>query len=91
MPVLYAVFLYMGISSLRDIQFIQRLLILFMPEKYQPSYTYLRHVRTFKVHLFTFIQFSCLALLFVIKMNKKISIVFPIMVSITPRTQPETI
>jgi hypothetical protein len=80
MPVLYAIFLYMGITPLKEIQFIHRLLIIFMPEKYQPAYTFLKHVRTFKVHIFTFIQLACLVLLFVIKMNKTISIAFPIMV-----------
>jgi anion exchange protein len=81
MPVLYGVFLYMGISSVDGIQFVQRMLIFFMPEKYQPDYGFLRHVRTFKVHLFTFIQLFCLAMLFVIKMNAAISILFPLMVT----------
>jgi anion exchange protein len=80
MPVLYGVFLYMGISSMSSIQFVQRILIFFMPEKYQPDYDYLRNVGTLKVHLFTLIQLSCLVLLFVIKMNGVISILFPIMV-----------
>lgn len=80
MPVLYGVFLYMGISSVNGIQFVQRMLIFFMPEKYQPDYVFLRHVRTLKVHLFTFIQLFCLVMLFVIKMNGAISILFPIMV-----------
>lgn len=80
MPVLYGVFLYMGVSSLNGMQFMKRLLLPFMPEKHQPDYTYLRHVRTLKVHLFTLIQIVCLAMLFLIKMNKTISITFPIMV-----------
>lgn len=80
MPVLYGVFLYMGISSMKEIQLISRILLIFMPEKYQPDYVYLRHVRTRRVHLFTMIQLSCLALLWIIKSIKKISILFPIMV-----------
>ncbi len=44
MPVLYGVFLYMGITSLDGLQVIQRILILFMPVKYQPDYMYLRYV-----------------------------------------------
>lgn len=80
MPVLYGVFLYMGISSLKEIQFVSRLLLIFMPEKYQPDYVYLRYVRTSRVHLFTMIQISCLVLLWVIKSIKSISILFPIMV-----------
>ena len=80
MPVLYGVFLYMGISSMKEIQLISRILLIFMPEKYQPDYVYLRHVRTRRVHLFTFMQLSCLTLLWVIKSIKSISILFPIMV-----------
>ena len=80
MSVLYAVFLYMGINPLQEIQFIHRLLIVFMPEKYQPAYSFLKHVRTYKVHIFTFIQLTSLVFLFVIKMNKTISIAFPMMV-----------
>lgn len=80
MPVLYGVFLYMGISSLNGIHFINRILLIFMPEKYQPNYTYLRYVKTLKVHLFTLLQISSIVLLFVIKSNKKISILFPLMV-----------
>ncbi|CAF1020101.1 unnamed protein product [Adineta steineri] len=80
MPVLYGVFLYMGISSMKEIQLISRILLIFMPEKYQPDYVYLRHVRTRRVHMFTLIQLTCLALLWIIKSIKKISILFPIMV-----------
>ncbi|CAF3452133.1 unnamed protein product [Rotaria sp. Silwood1] len=80
MPVLYGVFLYMGISSMKEIQLISRILLIFMPEKYQPDYVYLRHVRTRRVHLFTLIQLSCLAMLWIIKSIKRISILFPIMV-----------
>lgn len=80
MPVLYGIFLYMGISSLDGMQFMHRLLLPLMPEKHQPDHIYLRHVRTFKVHAFTLIQIACLILLFLIKMNKTISISFPIMV-----------
>uniref|UniRef100_A0A0L8G4E9 Anion exchange protein n=1 Tax=Octopus bimaculoides TaxID=37653 RepID=A0A0L8G4E9_OCTBM len=44
MPVLYGVFLYMGVSSLRGMQLVCRIMIIFMPAKYQPDYMYLRHV-----------------------------------------------
>ncbi|KAL8587703.1 hypothetical protein ACOMHN_020921 [Nucella lapillus] len=80
MPVLYGVFLYMGVSSLRGMQLVDRLAIWFMPAKYQPDYMYLRHVRTNRVHLFTAIQVFCLAVLWVIKSVKVVSIAFPIMV-----------
>ncbi|GAA6216158.1 sodium-driven chloride bicarbonate exchanger-like isoform X2 [Lates japonicus] len=79
MPVLYGVFLYMGASSLRGIQFFDRLKLFGMPAKHQPDFIYLRHVPLRKVHLFTIIQLSCLVLLWVIKTSKA-AIVFPMMV-----------
>lgn len=80
MPVLYGVFLYMGVSSLRGMQLVNRIMIMIMPPKYQPDYMYLRHVRTNRVHLFTVIQVICLGILWAIKSVKSISIAFPIMV-----------
>ena len=56
MPVLYGVLMYMGVSSLKGMQLIDRLAIIFMPPKYQPDHIYLRHVPLKKVHLFTAIQ-----------------------------------
>lgn len=81
MPVLYGVFLYMGVSSLKGMQVCARVMIFFMPAKYQPDYMFLRHVPIGRVHRFTFIQLFCLALLWTVKTIKAISIVFPLMVS----------
>lgn len=44
MPVLYGVFLYMGADSLKGLQFFDRILLIFMPNKYQPDYMFLRQV-----------------------------------------------
>ncbi|XP_023799094.1 electroneutral sodium bicarbonate exchanger 1-like [Cyanistes caeruleus] len=79
MPVLYGVFLYMGVSSLRGIQFFDRLKLFWMPAKHQPDFIYLRHVPLRKVHLFTLIQLLCLVLLWVIKASRA-AIIFPMMV-----------
>ncbi|XP_036155317.1 electroneutral sodium bicarbonate exchanger 1 isoform X5 [Myotis myotis] len=79
MPVLYGVFLYMGVSSLQGIQFFDRLKLFGMPAKHQPDFIYLRHVPLRKVHLFTLIQLTCLVLLWVIKASPA-AIVFPMMV-----------
>ncbi|XP_057648437.1 electroneutral sodium bicarbonate exchanger 1 [Chionomys nivalis] len=79
MPVLYGVFLYMGVSSLHGIQFFDRLKLFGMPAKHQPDFIYLRHVPLRKVHLFTLIQLTCLVLLWVIKASPA-AIVFPMMV-----------
>lgn len=44
MPVLFGVFLYMGVASLKGLQFFDRILIMLMPVKYQPDYMFLRQV-----------------------------------------------
>ncbi|XP_062822503.1 electroneutral sodium bicarbonate exchanger 1 isoform X4 [Anolis carolinensis] len=79
MPVLYGVFLYMGASSLRGIQFFDRLKLIGMPTKHQPDFIYLRHVPLRKVHLFTAIQLICLILLWVIKASPA-AVIFPMMI-----------
>lgn len=55
MPVLFGVFLYMGAASLKGLQFYDRLLIVFMPQKYQPDYMFLRQVSEshYLSHLFS--------------------------------------
>ncbi|KAM9409833.1 electroneutral sodium bicarbonate exchanger 1 [Pholidichthys leucotaenia] len=79
MPVLYGVFLYMGASSLKGIQFFDRLKLFGMPAKHQPDFIYLRHVPLRKVHLFTLTQLTCLVLLWIIKTSPA-AIIFPMMV-----------
>ncbi|XP_065080482.1 electroneutral sodium bicarbonate exchanger 1 isoform X5 [Ochlerotatus camptorhynchus] len=79
MPVLYGVFLYMGAASLKGLQFFDRLMIMLMPNKYQPDYMFLRQVPIRRVHLFTVIQLACLVMLWVIKSFSSTSILFPLM------------
>ncbi|XP_016338402.1 sodium bicarbonate cotransporter 3-like isoform X1 [Sinocyclocheilus anshuiensis] len=79
MPVLYGVFLYMGVSSLKGIQFFDRIKLFGMPAKHQPDLIYLRYVPLWKVHIFTIVQLTCLVLLWVIKASAA-AVVFPMMV-----------
>ncbi|KRG03359.1 electroneutral sodium bicarbonate exchanger 1 isoform X9 [Drosophila mojavensis] len=79
MPVLFGVFLYMGVASLKGLQFFDRILIMFMPAKYQPDYMFLRQVPIKRVHLFTAIQLACLIILWLIKSFSQTSILFPLM------------
>ncbi|CAH0726440.1 unnamed protein product, partial [Brenthis ino] len=79
MPVLFGVFLYMGVASLKGLQFFDRILIMFMPQKYQPDHMFLRQVPIRRVHLFTAIQLTCLVCLWVIKSFSMTSILFPLM------------
>ncbi|XP_046723451.1 electrogenic sodium bicarbonate cotransporter 1 isoform X3 [Silurus meridionalis] len=79
MPVLYGVFLYMGVASLNGVQFMDRLKLFLMPGKHQPDLIYLRHVPLRRVHLFTLIQILCLALLWILK-STVAAIIFPVMI-----------
>ncbi|XP_053505656.1 electrogenic sodium bicarbonate cotransporter 1 isoform X2 [Ictalurus furcatus] len=79
MPVLYGVFLYMGVASLNGVQFMDRLKLFLMPAKHQPDLIYLRHVPLRRVHLFSFIQILCLALLWILK-STVAAIIFPVMI-----------
>uniref|UniRef100_A0A3P8XHT7 Anion exchange protein n=1 Tax=Esox lucius TaxID=8010 RepID=A0A3P8XHT7_ESOLU len=79
MPVLYGVFLYMGVASLSGIQFWERIKLYMMPSKYQPDLPFLRHVPLRRVHLFTLVQVICLAVLWVLK-STVLAILFPVMI-----------
>ncbi|XP_070270940.1 anion exchange protein 4 isoform X5 [Myotis yumanensis] len=78
MPVLYGIFLYMGVAAISSIQFTKRVQLLLMPAKHQPDLLLLRHVPLSRVHLFTAIQLACLGLLWIIK-STPAAIIFPIM------------
>uniref|UniRef100_A0A671WNT4 Anion exchange protein n=1 Tax=Sparus aurata TaxID=8175 RepID=A0A671WNT4_SPAAU len=79
MPVLYGVFLYMGVASLSGIQFWDRIKLYMMPSKHQPDFSYLRHVPLRKIHLFTLVQILCLAVLWILK-STFLAIIFPVMI-----------
>ncbi|XP_069392916.1 sodium bicarbonate cotransporter 3-like isoform X10 [Paralichthys olivaceus] len=79
MPVLYGVFLYMGVSSLKGIQLFDRIKLFGMPAKHQPDLIYLRYVPLWKVHAFTVVQLSCLIVLWAIKASAA-AVIFPMMV-----------
>nr|XP_046226441.1 electrogenic sodium bicarbonate cotransporter 4-like isoform X2 [Oncorhynchus gorbuscha] len=79
MPVLYGVFLYMGVASLAGIQFWERIKLYLMPAKHQPDFSFLRHVPLRRVHLFTLVQIICLAVLWILK-STVAAIIFPVMI-----------
>lgn len=79
MPVLFGLFFYMGFSALKGLQFYERLKIIFMPIKHQPDLMYLRQVPLKRIHIFTFIQLFCLAVLWAIK-STPAALIFPVMV-----------
>ncbi|KAM7390256.1 hypothetical protein PAMA_008433 [Pampus argenteus] len=82
LAVLFGIFLYMGVMSLNGIQLTERMMLLLMPPKYHPDHTYVRKVRTMRMHLFTCIQVVCLAVLWSV-MSTKASLAFPFVLILT--------
>ncbi|XP_056642113.1 band 3 anion transport protein isoform X1 [Diorhabda sublineata] len=76
MAVVLGIFLYMGVASIDGIQFFDRTKLLLMPVKHHPQASYVRKVRTLKMHLFTMIQLVCLVILWIVK-STKASLAFP--------------
>lgn len=82
LAVLFGIFLYMGVTSLNGIQFYERLHLLLMPPKHHPDVTYVKKVRTLRMHLFTALQLLCLALLWAV-MSTAASLAFPFILILT--------
>ena len=80
MPVVFGLFLFMGVASMRNNQLVERLqLWLTDPAQYPPTH-YLRRVRRRTVHLFTLVQALCLIVLWVV-LESPIGLVFPFFVA----------
>uniref|UniRef100_A0A670KN66 Anion exchange protein n=1 Tax=Podarcis muralis TaxID=64176 RepID=A0A670KN66_PODMU len=82
LAVLFGIFLYMGVTSLNGIQFYERLHLLLMPPKHHPDVTYVKKVRTLRMHLFTLLQLACLAVLWAV-MSTVASLAFPFILILT--------
>ncbi|TWU50780.1 PTS system fructose-specific EIIABC component [Rubripirellula tenax] len=84
MAALYGIFLFMGFSSLRGIQFIDRLGYLFMDSALYPINHYTRRVPTRTINLFTLIQLVCLVVLCIINVTPygPIQILFPVFIAL---------
>ena len=81
---LYGIFLYMGFVSLRGIQFIERIGLWIMDSSLYPLNHYTRRVPTQTIHLFTLVQFVCLAVLCVVNVfpSQPVRILFPIFIAL---------
>jgi hypothetical protein len=77
-PVLYGVFLYMGASSIAGNALFDRmsLWLIWDTSKY-PAFPFLRGIELKRLHLYTFIQVLCLAVLFAVAYIKAVAAVFP--------------
>ena len=81
-PVLYGVFLFMGLASLGTNQFFQRFLMFFMQPSKFPKETHTQHMETKRMHMFTCIQIFLFVSLLVFRSVKTIAIAFPIIIKL---------
>ena len=77
--VLFGVFLYMGVSGMNGIQFFDRLKLFIMPTKHHPSVSYVKKMKTWRMHLFTILQLLGLVILWVVK-SSAAALAFPFFV-----------
>jgi mannitol/fructose-specific phosphotransferase system IIA component (Ntr-type) len=80
MAVLYGLFLFMGVVSIRGNQFFERMSLWAMEPSLYPATHYIRRVPNWKVHAFTAIQLVCLVVLWLVKESKTIGILFPLFI-----------
>ncbi len=81
MAVLYGLFLYMGVVSMRGNQFFERLSLWVMDSQLYPSTHYIRKVPMGVIHLFTLLQLVCLAVLWAVKVSA-LGILFPLFIAV---------
>jgi hypothetical protein len=79
LPVLYGVFLFMGLSSLPSIQFWQRILFFMKQPAKWPSTPYTDYMRKVRINKYTVMQLIFFALVFAVQNIKAIAIAFPLM------------
>lgn len=79
MAVLYGMFLFMGLVSVRGNQFFERLMLFPTDSALYPRTHYISRVPIGVIHAYTGIQLACLSLLWVIK-SSAIAILFPLFI-----------
>uniref|UniRef100_A0A8C5QWV0 Anion exchange protein n=1 Tax=Leptobrachium leishanense TaxID=445787 RepID=A0A8C5QWV0_9ANUR len=82
LAVLFGIFLYMGVTSLTGIQLFERLLLILMHPKHHPEHPYVVKVCTWRMHLFTCLQLSCIVIMWVVK-SSPASLAFPFLLILT--------
>ena len=84
MASLYGMFLYMGVVSMAGNQFVERLGLWLMDSALYPVTHYTRRVPMRTVHLYTLLQFGCLAVLCVMNLSSSefIKILFPVLIAL---------
>ncbi|XP_021967352.2 anion exchange protein 2 [Folsomia candida] len=83
-PVLFGIFLFMGVTSFKPTQLCDRIVLFFTSKDAHPQTVYVRRVPTWKIHLYTVIQIITLVFLWVVKSIKEIAIFFPVVLMLLP-------
>ncbi len=81
MAVLYGLFLYMGVVSMKGNQFFERLSLVFTDPSLYPATHYVRRVPFWTMHAMTAIQAGCLAVLWFVK-TSALGILFPLFIAL---------
>lgn len=79
LPVLYGVFLFMGLSSLPGIQFWNRILMFFQQPSLYPDTVYTKYMSKARIHKYTLMQIFFFGLVFTVQNFKVIAVAFPLM------------
>ena len=81
MSVLFGLFLYMGVTSMKGNQFFERLRLWVMDRERYPTTSYIRAIPNRTIHLFTIVQLVCLGVLWYIK-SSALGILFPVFIGL---------
>jgi hypothetical protein len=79
LPVLYGVFLFMGLASLPGIQFWNRILLWFRQPSLYPDNVFTKYVPRAQIHKYTSMQLIFFFGVFTVQNVKAIAIAFPLM------------
>ena len=80
-PVLYGVFLFMGLAALSTNQFWLRFTMMFMqPSKYPKTEAFAKYLKPSRIHCYTAIQVLLFISLMVFRSIKSVAIAFPIII-----------
>jgi hypothetical protein len=79
LPVLYGVFMFMGLASLPGIQFWNRILMFIRQPSLYPDTVYVKYMEKARIHKYTLFQILFFGGVFAVQNIKAISIAFPLM------------
>lgn len=79
LPVLYGVFLFMGLSSIGNIQFWARFMMFFQQPARYASTPYTEHMDKWRIHKYTMFQILFFGIIFFVQNTPSVAIIFPLM------------